>query len=139
MYFELSPEIELFMIAVTIAIAFGILGHFIRRKTVGKDALKKLKEKGKEARELMKKTDRASQERLNQLNIEIVEMNLSMMKASLPIMFISIGSFLFLWPILSNRYSGHSFPVVNSWVWYYVIVSMMASLLLQLLLKRFED
>ncbi|MEM4598347.1 MAG: EMC3/TMCO1 family protein [Candidatus Diapherotrites archaeon] len=136
---EISPEIELFMLAVAIAVVFGVAGHFIRKRTIGKDAFKKLREKTKEARELMKKNDKASQERLNQLNMELIEMNLKMMKASLPLMLISVGSVIFLWPILSNRYSGHVFPIVNSWAWYYVIVSFITSLLLQQLLKRFEE
>lgn len=137
MYFEISPEIELFMLAVVIAVVFGVAGHFIRKRTIGKDGLKKLKEKGKEVTELMKKTDKASQERLNQLNMEIIEMNLKMIKAFLPIILMSIAV-LFLLPILDERYRNHVFPIVNKWGVYFFIVSLISSFLLKQLLEKFD-
>lgn len=126
-----SPEIELLAIAVSITVVFGIISSILREKMLGKEKLNELKSKQAEIMALMKKSDKESQKRLKELNNELVEMNMQLMKAIFPIILISIVVMFFLWPVLSERYAGHDFPIVKSWVWYYLLVSVITSTVLQ--------
>ncbi|MEM4662597.1 MAG: hypothetical protein QXM75_01080 [Candidatus Diapherotrites archaeon] len=139
MTINISPEVELFMLASSITVIFGLFSYFFRKKFVGEETLKKLKEKSKEARELIRKNDPSSKERLDKLNTELVEINLNLMKASMPLIILSsVFSLVILLPILNERYSGYSFPIFGHWIWYYFVASLLTSALLQQLLKRFE-
>ncbi|MCD6478402.1 MAG: hypothetical protein J7L44_00780 [Candidatus Diapherotrites archaeon] len=131
-----SPEIDLLIIAVVITLVFSIVSLVIRHKIVGKEQLRELKKKHAELKELMKKTDRESQKRLKELQIEVLEINMKMMRASLPTMGLSILIVLFLFPFLNTTYGSHSFPIVGSWIIYYIVVSVITSLAFQLVIKK---
>jgi uncharacterized membrane protein (DUF106 family) len=131
-----SPEIDLFVIAVVITLVFSTVGFAVRRKMVGKEQLKELKKKHAELKELMKKTDKESQKRLKELQVEVLEINMKMMRASLPTMGLSILVILFLFPFLNASYSKYSFPIVGNWIIYYIIVSIITSFAFQLAIKK---
>jgi len=131
-----SPEIDLLVIAVVITLVFSIMSLAIRHKMVGKEQLRELKKKHAELKELMKTTDKESQKRLKELQVEVLEINMKMMRASLPTMGLSILVILFLFPFLNANYGNHSFPIVGNWIIYYIVVSIITSLAFQLVIKK---
>ena len=132
----LTPEIDLFVIAASVTVIFSIISIAIRHKLVGKEKLKELKKKHTELKELMKKRDKESQKRLKELQMEVLEINMKMLRAQMPTMGLSLLVLVFLIPFINTNYAKHTFPVVGSAIWYYIVVSIITSIVFQLIVKK---
>ncbi len=126
----ISPEIDLLLIALVLVTIFNTVSTIVRNRTMGKGHMEEIKKKQKEFKELMKKTDEHSRKRLKELEQELLETNLKMMKASMPTMLLSIAIVIVLWPWLQAEYSQYTFPIVGSWLFYYIVVSLVFSIII---------
>ncbi len=131
----ITPEVDLLIIAFAIVIIFNLISRAVRNKVLGKGHMEEIKKKQAEFKELIKKTDKKSQERLKELEHELLEMNLKMMKASFPTMLLSLAVIALVWPFLQAEYGTYSFPLVGSWIWYYIVVSLVLSIIISRIFK----
>ena len=134
-----------------IAIVFGIFSFTVNRKLIDQKAMKAsqkdMGEKRKKAMELMKKNDEKSKKEADKLNQEMMEATTKTMGGTLKAMAVVMIVFFPLFGTINTSYNGKiidlPFPVPflgaqTSWFWWWVVVGIITSIVLQIGVKVFE-
>lgn len=121
-----SPKysIAIFSIIVT------LISTLVQKHFTDQEHLKSLKKRQKEIQKELRKTKEPSV--MQGLNAEMLQLTGLMFKKSMKPMFVTMIPFLILFVWLRGIYV----PVIgNSWIWYYLAYSVLASIVLRKVLK----
>ena len=135
-----------------IAVLFGLFSFGVNRKLIDQKAMKATQkdmgEKRKKAMELMKKNDEKSKKEADKLNQEMMESTTKTMGGTLKAMVVVMIVFFPLFGIINASYEGKiiSLPLnvpflgtETSWFWWWVVVGIITSIVLQIGIKIFES
>jgi len=115
-------------------IAFAILVNFviilITKFVTDQDRMKELKAKQKEYNKVLKEVKGDMQKTMD-IQKEMMQHSMEMMKHSFKPLLITLLPLLVLFWWLRQIFS----PVLNHWIWYYIIASIIASIILRKVLK----
>ncbi|MDO8538235.1 MAG: EMC3/TMCO1 family protein [archaeon] len=134
-----------------VAALFGLFSFIINRKLVDQKAMKAsqkdMGEKRKKMTELMKKNDEKSKKELDKLNQEMMEATTKTMGGTLKAMAVVLIVFIPLAGFINTSYDGKiiSLPLnvpflgtETSWFWWWVVIGLVTSIVLQIGIKIFE-
>ncbi len=129
----INPGVDVAVIAFCVVAFFNM----IRWKTEDRALMKTLKEKNKRVRELMKRTDKHSKKEVEKANRELIELNMRVMKKTMPITLVSLAVFMAVFPFIRAAYEPFVFPLPfpvpwidmqfhtqTNWLGYYFLVSL---------------
>lgn len=155
----LNSVIDIALISIGMAIVSRFLQHRFGKRNEMVAVQAQMKEKQKQIQELYKKGDDASKKKADELQSEMMQSMNTMMGANLKVMVISMIVFLpALWA-LNEWYSkapvilpfdfliahrGGPFFIwfeigtVTTWLWWYIAVSLIASVVLGFVLKQLK-
>ena len=129
----IDPVIEVALVGAAVFVLFQAIKH----RFVDQEAQKKVKEKQKEWKELMKGNDK---KRTDEAQKELMDLQFKVMRGTMPLMFVSLAVFfVVIWPL--NGVYAESFPLylhapvpflenTPSWLWFYIIVNITLSIAL---------
>lgn len=121
-----SPKISIAVFSVIVT----LVSTLIQKKFTDQEHLKSLKKRQKEIQKEIKKAKEPSV--MQELNAEMLQLTGVMFKSSMKPMFVTIIPFLLLFTWLRSIYV----PLMgNSWIWYYLGYSILASIVLRKVLK----
>jgi uncharacterized membrane protein (DUF106 family) len=117
-------SIAVFSVIVT------LVSTLVQKHFTDQEHLKSLKKRQKEIQKEIKKSKDPSV--MQELNAEMLQLTGVMFKSSMKPMFVTIIPFLLLFSWLRSIYV----PILgNSWLWYYIGYSVLASIVLRKILK----
>ncbi len=117
-------SISVFSVIVT------LVSTLVQKHFTDQEHLKSLKKRQKEIQKEIKKSKDPSV--MQELNAEMLQLTGVMFKSSMKPMFVTIIPFLLLFSWLRSIYV----PILgNSWLWYYIGYSVLASIVLRKILK----
>ncbi len=143
----INPSIDLLLIALAIVVFLNLL----RAKFQSKELMDKVKEKNKQVKKLMKQKDKHSIKEMGKANKELMELNMQVMRKTMPITMISLVLFIIIFPFIRAEYEGYVFPLPvplpwidfqlhsqTNWLGYYFVASLTFSILIGLIKKIVE-
>jgi len=143
----INPTVDISLIALTVVIFFNLL----RMKTQSKELMDKMKAKNKRVRELMKRKDKQSVKEMESLNKELIELNMKIMKKTMPVTLVSLAIFMVIFPFIRAAYEPYVFPLPvplpwidfqwhseTNWMGYYFVMSLSLSIIIGILKKVLE-
>lgn len=119
------PKESLILIAILLSFVTLMITKFVTDQ-------KKMKELREKQKELRKKSKEFSHDvkKMMEINKELMEMSMEMMKHSFkPLLLTFIPLLVFFWWLKTTFEA-----VLPGWIWYYIIVSVISSLILRKLL-----
>ena len=118
------------IIIVSIAVTF--FTSLITKYATNQKRMKELKEIQK-ACQIKLKDAKGNPEKMNEINKQMLECSTEMMKYSFKPMLITFIPLILLIGFLRNVYAGTA--IASSWIWYYIIASIISSLIIRKILK----
>jgi uncharacterized membrane protein (DUF106 family) len=123
-----NPKTCIVVISFLATLAITVLSHFITNKQM----MKEIKEKQKRLREEMKQ-HRDNPQKITEINKQMMEDFPKQMKESMKISLITMIPFLLLFNWLRIVYVQTA--IASSWIWWYIIASLVFSMILRKLFK----
>jgi uncharacterized membrane protein (DUF106 family) len=123
----LSPKLSIIILAFAVTLILTL----ITKKFTNQTRMKELKSKQKECQTKMKE-HKGNPDKLNELQKELMSCSGEMMKHSLKPMLITMIPILFLFNWVRGIFV--LTEIAKSWIWYYIISSMVSSIALRKIL-----
>ena len=121
-----SPRISIAIFSILVT----FISSLVQKWLTNQENLKKMKERQKEIQKEIKNTKEPTA--MQELNAEMMKISMTMMKSSFKPMLVTMIPFILLFGWLRSIYV----PLLgNSWIWYYLGYSLVASFLIRKLLK----
>lgn len=121
-----SPKISIAVFSILVT----FISSLAQKWLTNQEHLKKMKERQKEIQKEIKNTKEPTA--MQALNAEMMKISMAMMKSSFKPMLVTLIPFILLFGWLRSIYV----PLLgNSWIWYYLGYSVVASILIRKLLK----
>ena len=121
-----NPKVSIAVFSVIVT----LVSTLVQKKFTDQEHLKSLKKRQKEIQKELKKTKEPSI--MQELNAEMLQLTGLMFKSSMKPMFVTIIPFLILFTWLRSVYV----PVLGGgWIWYYLMYSVLASIVMRKVLK----
>ena len=119
-----SPKLSIIVLAVAVTFVITI----VTKKFTNQDRMKELKAKQKECQTQMKE-HKNNPEKVNELQKEMMSCSGEMMKSSFKPMLITMIPLLFFFGWIRGIFAATE--LASSWLWYYIISSMVSSIALR--------
>ena len=127
-FIQADPKIAIIILSFIVTLITTIVSWLVTDKA----KMKEIKEKQKTLKEEMKKY-RDNPEKMMEINKKMMEDMPHQMKQSMKIMFITIIPLLVFFRWLRSIYA--TTTLVNSWIWWYIISSIVFSIILRKVFK----
>lgn len=119
-----NPKLSIIVLAVAITFVITL----VTKKFTNQDRMKELKAKQKECQKQMKEHT-SNPEKMKELQSEMMSCSGEMMKSSFKPMLITMLPLLLLFGWIRGVFALTS--LASSWIWYYIIASMVSSIALR--------
>jgi uncharacterized membrane protein (DUF106 family) len=128
-FLVINPKLSIFILGLLVSLAITVITYFVTDQA----KMKAMKERQKVLQAEMKKHQAAgNQDKLMEINKEMMQHSLALMKHSFKPMLITWIPIIFLFKYLHGVYD----PIMgNWWIMYYIIASMIGSISFRKLLK----
>ena len=132
-YMTMYPRVSLILISAVVTFISTLLMKYLTDQDRLKSIKARQKELQKELKECRKKGDTC---RMEEINKEILELSMKMMKASFSFkqILITLIPFLILFHWIRGFYGGEP-PLLSSWFWWYLGSALVASTVYRKVLK----
>jgi len=124
----LYPQASILLISFLVTLFITIISHYF----TDKELMRGIKEKQKRLREEMKQ-HKDNPQKMMEINKQMMEDFPTQMKQSMKISLITIVPLLFLFNWL--RVAFNQTAIATNWIWWYIIASLIFSLVLRKLFK----
>ena len=116
--------------AISLVVTF--ISTLAQKYLTDQEHLNKLKKRQKEIQKELRNTK--DDQILKELNLEIMQITGTLMKASMKPMFVTIVPFLIIFAWVRSVYGGED-PLLANWFWYYFGFAVVSSIILRKILK----
>jgi uncharacterized membrane protein (DUF106 family) len=109
---------------VIVSALVTLVSTLVTKWLTNQEHLKSLKERQKQIQKDLK-TCKPGEKRFEELQSEMLQISMTMMKSSFKPMFVTLVPFILLFSWLRGIYT----PVLNGWIWWYIGSSLVFSLI----------
>jgi uncharacterized membrane protein (DUF106 family) len=144
----LNPTVDLVIVAGFFSIIAQTMQLVLMDRKSMRETQKKMKEKNKEYREIVKKGNMADKSEMDRVQKEMMDLTSESMKRMPKMMVANLVVFLPLFWMVSSEYSGSTINLIFpfsliaqqvDWFWWYLIASLLISIVVNRTLTMYDN